>query len=161
MKWKNIIGFEKQYSISKSGIIVNKDTLEIKSHVKDSNTGYFKVQLWKSGKMKCFFVHRLIAIHFIDNPNNYRCVNHKNGIKTDNRIENLEWCSDKQNIRHSIDVLGKNKFSDRPNFKGAVHLEYGIFCTAQEAANISGVSKRQMLRYLNGVKENKTKFVWS
>lgn len=59
--------------------------------------GYVKIQLCKNGKHKWFQVHRLVAQAFIPNPNNYPCVNHKNEIKDDNRVDNLEWCTVKYN----------------------------------------------------------------
>lgn len=73
-----------------------------------SNTGYYYYSFWNHNEEKRDFVHRLIAKAFIPNPNNWNEVNHKNGIKTDNRIENLEWCTHKYNMRHSRLVL-KNK----------------------------------------------------
>jgi hypothetical protein len=50
--------------------------------------------------------HRMVAETFIPNPNGYECINHKNGIRHDNRVENLEWCSRYMNHRHAVDVLG-------------------------------------------------------
>lgn len=60
--------------------------------------GYLVVDLYKDGKRKNYFVHRLVAQAFIPNPDNLPCINHISEIKTDNRVENLEWCSHKENI---------------------------------------------------------------
>jgi hypothetical protein len=70
--------------------------------IRKKSNGYMEVKLFLNGKRKYFLVHRLVALTFIDNPNKYSQVNHINGIKTDNRVENLEWCTAKMNIQHSI-----------------------------------------------------------
>lgn len=62
------------------------------------------IKLCANNKEKHFSVHRIIALTFIKNPNNLPEVNHKNGIKTDNRIENLEWCTKSENIKHAYRV---------------------------------------------------------
>ena len=59
--------------------------------------GYMRICLSKNGKGKHFLVHRLLALHFIDNPENKRCVDHINGVKHDNRLENLRWLTHKEN----------------------------------------------------------------
>jgi len=64
--------------------------------------GYPGVAVKIDTKRKNFYVHRLVAQAFIPNPNNYPQVNHKNSIRNDNRVHNLEWCTCKQNINHAI-----------------------------------------------------------
>lgn len=106
---KNINGYEGLYIIDSLGNVVSlpkqngsrflNEYKVLKTKV--NRTGYVEVTLSKNGTMKTYLLHRLLAIHFLDNPNNYPCVNHKNGIKTDNRLENLEWCTMSQNTKHA------------------------------------------------------------
>ncbi len=72
--------------------------------------GYFKIMVVNNKNRKYTTFHRIIAETFIPNPENKPQVNHKNGIKTDNRVENLEWVTLKENIQHSIDNKLKSNF---------------------------------------------------
>ncbi|MFP3835371.1 HNH endonuclease [Chryseobacterium sp. SIMBA_028] len=95
------------YEITQNGTVTNKITGKVLKP--DISTGYATLVLSKNGFKKKYSVHRLVAELYIINPENKPCVNHKNGIKTDNSIESLEWCTYAENERHSIDVLGKKR----------------------------------------------------
>lgn len=95
--WKKIKNYD--YYVSSEGRI-KKNEVIIKVPI---NRGYPRVGLWDKGKCKCVLVHRLVAEYFIDNPLNKTQVNHINGIKTDNRIKNLEWVTASENIQHAYD----------------------------------------------------------
>lgn len=104
--WKPIPGFEGRYSASSFGRIIshryNSEKI-IKPLL--HKTGYIYMSIWKQGKIKPTKVHQLIAKTFLPNPENKNYVNHKNGIKTDNRIKNLEWVTSSENFCHAL----KNK----------------------------------------------------
>lgn len=77
---------------------------------------YYAVWLRKNWKTDSKRIHRLVAKAFIPNPDNKRTVNHKNWIKTDNRVENLEWCTQSENNKHATDVLWKDNWTRRWKF---------------------------------------------
>ena len=97
---KLIKGYE-NYSVSTEGVVVNEKSNKILNlHI--SNRGYERVTLSKNNKTKKFSIHRLVADTFIPNTENKPQVNHINEIKTDNRVENLEWVTQSENTLHSI-----------------------------------------------------------
>lgn len=88
------------YDITRDGKCINKKTGYIKKTFISKN-GYERVSLWNNGKHKNYSIHRLIAEKYIDNPNNYKEVNHKDGNKLNNYVENLEWCDASYNMKHA------------------------------------------------------------
>lgn len=80
--------------------LINEKILKMKLNSK----GYIEVSLYKDKKCKIYLVHRLVATSFIDNLDNKKYINHKNGIKNDNRVYNLEWCTQSENMQHAYDT---------------------------------------------------------
>lgn len=127
MKWHPLKGFEGLYEITRTGLIrtvrryyksgeyYHKQLLpqKLMSFSRDKN-GYFRIALRKNGKRHYCRRSRLVAINFIDNPKNKPCINHKNGIKHDDRIINLEWCTVQENNIHSIKILGNMPYKIPP-----------------------------------------------
>jgi hypothetical protein len=107
--WKPISGFEGRYEVSNLGrvrsLTDNKGNRRIKVRsLRMAKNGYLYLNLWVKGKMYVRKPHRLVAEAFLDRPEGAQCVNHINGDKTDNRAENLEWCTYSQNTRHAIET---------------------------------------------------------
>lgn len=95
--WKDIPGYEGLYKVSNTGKIFSVVTNRELSVIQKKD-GYTCISLCdKDHNKKQYRIHQLVAKAFIPNPNNYPFINHKNEIKNDNRVENLEWCSIKYN----------------------------------------------------------------
>lgn len=102
--WKDIKGFEGKYQVSNFGQVArfykHCPSKLLKPMV--CTNGYLRVDLWtgKGTEKIRALVHRLVAEAFLPNPNNYRCVNHKDETRTNNRVDNLEWCTHKYNSNY-------------------------------------------------------------
>lgn len=99
--WKTVSGFS-NYMVSNRGRIKNKTSGLILHPSIDKEIGYFKVNLWRDAKGYSKNVHRLVAEAFIPNPENKRVVNHKDCNKTNNCVDNLEWATDSENMKHAF-----------------------------------------------------------
>ena len=126
--WKDIKGFEGYYQVSNYGNIKSltrfdgireRKGQEIKQSLKYN--GYLQVGLRKNSKRKFFSVHRLVAIHFLDNPENKPQVNHIDCNKQNNHFSNLEWTTSKENLTHAR----TNGLIEMP--KGKNHVNYGVY----------------------------------
>ena len=112
-EWRDILGYEWRYQISSLWKVKSLYRIDNNNHpVKErllkimlGNRWYYTVNLHLMWKVKSFSLHRLLGINFIENPNNLAQINHKNWNKLDNSLENLEWVSQLDNIRHSFYVL--------------------------------------------------------
>ena len=114
--WKDVVGYEDSYEVSSLGRLKSKERIVfagnpykakgkiMKQHL-DSRGYYLFVNMWNKGTVKTARVHRLVAIAFVPNPENKKQVNHKKGIKIDNRASELEWNTKSENMKHSFSVL--------------------------------------------------------
>lgn len=120
--WKDIKDYENFYQVSNLGNVRSLDRVlnnRFGKYIKkgtlmtvNNSNRYPMVLLFINWKFKCVKIHRLVAEAFIPNPNNKPEVNHINGIRTDNRVENLEWVTRCENMQHA------KKNGLRPDFKG-------------------------------------------
>ena len=108
--WKDIPGYEGLYVVSNNGRVMNVRSGRVLRGIVN-NLGYIMVGLSKSGKVKMISVHRLVAEAFIKNPDNLREVNHKDEDKSNNNVDNLEWCDRKYNVNYGsrMDKVRKTK----------------------------------------------------
>ena len=157
-EWKDIKGYEGLYQVSSLGRVKNSKDY-IKKTLINYKTGYCFIKLSNKSKEKSFYLHRLVAQTFIPNPDNLPCVNHKNEDKTDNRVENLEWCTYQYNNRYSAYRLGR---------KGKTVYQYTIdgqlivsHISVSEAAKKLGFKISHICNCCNGKIESAYGYKWS
>ena len=134
-------------------------------------SGYFIVRFYKNSKTTRFLVHRLVAQAFIPNPKNKPVVNHKNGIKTDNRVENLEWSTHSENQQHKYLVLKQHgsrfgKFGkNNPSSKHLYQIKNGMvvadFWGCKEAQRKTGISFKNISACCLGKRKTAGGYQWT
>lgn len=163
--WKDIEGYENVYQISNKGNIRSVDrTLSNGRHIKGvllkpkyDKDGYLNIGLSKNGTKKCFRVHKLVGMSFINNPKGYTMINHKDGIRDNNNADNLEWCDNSYNQWHRCHINNNPPNNDYKKKKVKAILpnntEY-IFDSVTECGEYFGVSRTAIERKLKGKSPN-------
>lgn len=157
--WKDISGYEGLYMCSSLGRIfacskififpnggICEKGLRVLSTIRDKD-GYLRVHLTKNKKSKGFAVHRLIAQEFLSNPNNYPCIDHINGIRDDNNVSNLRWCTNKQNCNFSLALINRSlgqreSYRKNPNRKDKLLDRNNLRKIGLYAYNLDGSFER-------------------
>ena len=128
--WKDVVGYENLYQVSNLGNV--KRTHLLKPNI--DRKGYYFVNLSKNGIVKCCRVHQLVARAFISNTTNKLEVNHKDGNKLNNSVDNLEWSTHLENMRHAL----KNNLLKKDILK-------------ENALKLSKITSKQIWQYKNGI----------
>lgn len=150
--WKDINGYEGLYKVSNNARVYSVKNQKILKKVIKS-TGYHQVSLCKDGVVKAKIVHRLLMEAFVPNIENKPFINHINGIRNDNRIENLEWCNQSHNIKHSY-LIGKSVLTEEKKKKMIESIsiilldpDTGVYYTSvMDAARTFGVNNDTLIR---------------
>lgn len=165
---KKINEFE-DYSITKEGEIFSHKTNKWLKPIFDCD-GYRQITLCKNNKRYTKRMHKLVALTYISNENNLPIINHINGIKTDNRIENLEWCSHSHNNKHAFEFGLKtisNKQKLRISLQGklrakiVLNTQTGIFYESlTEAAKLLGYNYKYLAAKIINPNKNNTNLIY-
>jgi len=166
--WKNIEGFNEHYQISNFGNIKSCKFGKERIMSQINNKGYKGILLCK----KYFQVHRLVALHFLINKENKPIINHKNGVKSDNNVDNLEWCTASENASHAYKIgltkiLSGNEHKMYGRLGGksnrariVLDLETGIFYDCiKDACYAVGVSYANFKYYISN--KNNFRFLYT
>ena len=168
--WKPIKDYEGLYEVSNLGNVraLNYHRQKIMKILKTKYTkdGYYETTLLKNSKPKSIRTHRLVAETFIEIPKNKPQVNHKNGNKLDNRVENLEWCTCKENIQHAIKIgLEKLDGHKNPNAKQVIQYDLdGNFIKEYKCIKYASVENNIRANYISMACNNYRKtaggYIW-
>lgn len=179
--WKDIKGYENLYRISNFGRIISLDRIlrkkdrwgnvinyklkgkEIKSSL--NNKGYSIIRLYKNKKSKTFLLHRLVAEAFIPNPKGLLEINHKDENKDNNCVDNLEWCTRKQNNNYGIQSKDGRRSTSKFRMKKVCQYDHNgnlinVFDGIRLAEEKTGIANQNICKCCQGKVETAGGYVW-
>lgn len=162
-EWRPVPGYEGLYEVSSHG--------RVKSHhihghreekiLSPGNVGgYLNVVLCRDKNKKYVGVHRLVAMAFIDNPNNYRLINHKDENPSNNHVENLEWCTNEYNLNYGFAIKRRSISKSKPIMQISMSGEFLKMWTSGEEAKRCGYSKGDICMCCRGKMPSYRGFIW-
>lgn len=147
--WKVVDGFGGRYHVSSLGSVKStfRGVEKLLRQGDCSKTGYYSVHLYQNGKRSAFNTHRLVALAFIEKPPGTSVVNHKNGDRRNNTIDNLEWLSHAQNIRHAYTHLGKKGYERSGQRNPNAKIQDPIILRAIVKMKESGIAAKRIAEW--------------
>ena len=155
--WKDIPDYEKLYQVSTLGRIKSLYSNKILKPNIDKD-GYYRYALCKNKKRKDYYGHRLVALTFIPNLYNYQQVNHIDGNKQNNCINNLEWCTCKENVIHSIEKLNKRKKEVSKYDMNNNYIE--TYNSIKIASEINDIKAQNIWRCCKNIRPTAGGYIW-
>lgn len=164
--WKDIKGYDGIYKVSNLGRIKSIRNNKILKLYKNKKNNYISVHFSLKNKQKNIRVHRLVAQAFIPNMLNKPYINHKDGNKQNNNANNLEWCTQKENVQHAINILGRDysKGIEKMHLKNYVKVrrEDGkIYNSIKEAKKDIGNMNAHIVEVCQGKLKKTCGYSWS
>lgn len=167
-EWIDIEGYEGMYQVSNQGRVKSLKFGKEKILKSGNNgRGYLQVNLSKDGKQAHKQIHRLVAQAFIPNPNNLQEVNHKDEDKTNNHVENLEWCDRKYNVNYGTGVQrsGENRRNDPKQSKRVDQIDMVTGEVIRQWASTmecsrNGYNQGHVVNCCNGLRKTHKGYVW-
>lgn len=173
--WKDINCYEGIYQVSDLGRVkslnYNHTGKEVIMKNYENKNGYMYIFLYSNGKCNNLRIHRLVCSAFIDNPENKKEVNHKNGIKSDNRVENLEWATHSENQKHAYNTglkksiwtgkFGKDNYLSIPVCRYTKLGEYiDEFDGSMDAKRKTRINNSHILECCKGKRKSAGGYIW-
>lgn len=165
--WIDIEGYDAKYQISNQGRILSKVQTNRILKVGLNQEGYARIALRYNGIMKSHYIHRLVAIYFLPNPDDLPQVDHINTIRNDNRVENLKWVTpSKNNDNELTKKRQKQKKAGLTMYKQfVVQLNMdktfvAIYYSASDAYKSTGIYHRNILKCCNGIQNSAGGYIW-